>query len=53
VLAAHRGTAQAAGIEWKTAVYQEIERQRKESALSMQHMCALAVVSRAGFYRAA
>jgi transposase InsO family protein len=53
VLAAHRGTAQAAGIEWKTAVYREIEKQGEETELSVQHMCDLAEVSRAGFYRAA
>jgi len=51
VLAAHRGAAETAGIEWEAAVYQEIERQHQEAELSVQGMCRLAEVSRAGFYR--
>jgi hypothetical protein len=52
LLAAHRRTAEAAGAEWKTAVYQEIETQREGGeALTLERMCALAGVSRAGFYR--
>ena len=51
MLAAHRGAAQAAGINWKAAVYQQIESERKQTELSLRQLCDLAVVSRAGFYR--
>src|SRR5262249_41828558 len=52
VLAAHRRAAEAAGIGWKAAVYQQIEGQRAGAqALTMKRMCTLAGISRAGFYR--
>jgi transposase-like protein len=52
VLAAHRRAAEAAGIGWKAAVYQQIEGQRDGAqALTMKRMCTLAGISRAGFYR--
>jgi transposase InsO family protein len=51
VLAAHRGAAETAGINWKAAVYQQIESERKETELSLRQMCDLAWVSRASFYR--
>ena len=52
VLAAHRGAAEAAGLEWKTAVYQQIQSQKEGSeGLTVERMCELAKVSRAGFYR--
>ena len=52
LLAAHRGTAAAAGGDRKAAVYQEIETQRNgEQALTVQRMCQFGQVSRAGFYR--
>jgi transposase InsO family protein len=52
VLAAHRRAAETAGLKWKTAVYQQIQTQRDGGeALTVERMCALAGVSRAGFYR--
>src|ERR1700756_2397537 len=53
MLTAHRGTAEAAGIAWKAAVYEQIEeyRKRQEDALSVAQMCTWAEVNRRGFYR--
>jgi putative transposase len=52
VLAAHRGAAEAAGTEWKTAIYRHIQSQiEKGVAMTMQRMCQLGDVSRAGCYR--
>jgi transposase InsO family protein len=52
VLAAHRGTADAAGIDWKAAIYQYIQKQIEEGAsMTVQRMCELGTVSRAGLYR--
>jgi putative transposase len=52
LLAAHRGTADAAGIDWKSAVYRKIEEEVKfERGLTIERMAELGGVSRAGFYR--
>jgi hypothetical protein len=52
VLAAHRRAAEAAGLEGKTAVYQQIQSQKDGGqGLRVERMCELARVSRAGFYR--
>jgi hypothetical protein len=48
----HRAAAATAGSGWKAAVYGEIQNQRDgAAALTVRRMCALAKVSRAGFYR--
>jgi putative transposase len=52
VLAAHRRTADAAGIEWKSAVYRKIgEEVIAGRGLTIERMVELARVSRASFYR--
>jgi transposase len=52
VLATHRGAADVAGLEWKTVVYQHIQQEvRGETVMSIEWLCVLANVSRAGFYR--
>jgi transposase InsO family protein len=52
VLAAHRRTADAAGIEWKSAVYRKIgEEVIAGRGLTVERMVELARVSRASFYR--
>jgi putative transposase len=52
VLAAHRRTADAAGIEWKSAVYRKIgEEVIADRGLTIERMVELARVSRASFYR--
>jgi len=52
-LAAHRRTADAAGIEWKSAVYRKIgEEVIAGRGLTIERMVELARVSRASFYRA-
>ena len=52
VLAAHRTTAEAAGIGWKAAVSQQIRQQVQEkSPMTIQRMCQLAKLPRASFYR--
>jgi putative transposase len=52
VLAAHRGTADAAGVDWKSAVYQKVEEEVKvEGGLTIARMVELGRVSRSGFYR--
>jgi transposase InsO family protein len=52
VLAAHRRTADAAGIEWKSAVYRKIgEEVIAGRGLSIERMVELGRVSRSGFYR--
>ena len=44
--------AETAGTDWKAAVYEQIQNQRAgAAALTVKRMCALAEVSRAGFYR--
>jgi hypothetical protein len=52
VLAAHRRTADAAGIEWKSAVYRKIgEEVIAGRGLTIERMVELARVSRVSFYR--
>src|ERR1035441_198167 len=52
VLAAHRGTADAAGIDWKSAVYRKVaEEATVGRRLSIERMVELGRVSRSGFYR--
>jgi hypothetical protein len=52
VLAAHRRAAEAAGLKWKTAVYEQVQTQRNGGeGLTVKRMGALARVSRAWFYR--
>ncbi len=52
VLAAHRGTADAAGTDWKAATCQYIEDQvQKGIQMTMLRMCELGQISRAGLYR--
>jgi putative transposase len=52
VLAAHRRTADAAGIEWKSAVYRKVaEEVIVRRGLSIERMVELGRVSRSGFYR--
>jgi putative transposase len=52
VLAAHRGTADAAGLDWKSAVYQKVQEEVKAGGrLTVEAMVKLGRVSRSGFYR--
>jgi hypothetical protein len=52
VLAAHRGTADAASTDWKAATYQYIQDQIQEGIeMTVLRMCQLGQVSRAGLYR--
>src|SRR6202000_781807 len=51
-LAANRGTADAAGTDWKAATCQFIQKQiAKGIAMTTQRMCQLGQVSRASLYR--
>jgi putative transposase len=52
VLAAHRGTADAAGVDWKSAVNRTIEEEVKAGrGLAIQRMVKLGGLSRSSFYR--
>jgi hypothetical protein len=52
VLAAHRGTADAAGDNWEAAVYQKVREEVKVGrGLSINRMVKLAGVNRASYYR--
>src|SRR5207249_6223185 len=52
VLAAHRGAADAAGTDWKSAVYRKVQGEMKVGrGLTMARMVELGGVSRASFYR--
>jgi transposase InsO family protein len=52
VLAAHRGTADAAGVDWKSAVYRKVKEEVKVGlGLRVEQMVKLAGVSRASYYR--
>ena len=52
VLATHRGTADVAGIEWESAVFQKVREEVKAGhGLTIKRMVELARVSRASFYR--
>jgi putative transposase len=52
VLAAHRGAADAAGTDWKSAVYRKVEEEVKANrGLTIERLVELGQVSRSGFYR--
>jgi hypothetical protein len=52
VLAAHRGTADAAGVDWKSAVYRKVKEEMNAGrGLTVERMMQLGRVSRASFYR--
>jgi putative transposase len=52
MLAAHRRAADAAGIEWKSAVYQKVrEEMNTRGGLTIRRMLELGRVSRSSFYR--
>jgi transposase InsO family protein len=52
VFAAHRRDADAAGIDWKSAVYGKVEEEVKtQGGLTLERMVELGGVSRSGFYR--
>ena len=52
MLAACRGAAEAASVDYPRLVYPYIEKEVKlATLLPVQRLCALAAVSRAGFYR--
>jgi putative transposase len=52
VLAAHRATADAAGVDWKSAVYRKVEEEvNANRGLTIARMVKLGLVSRSGFYR--
>src|ERR1700683_3249463 len=52
VLAAHRGTADAAGTDWKAATCQYIQDQTEKGIrMTVLRMCELGQISRAGLYR--
>src|SRR5258708_4573220 len=52
VLAAHRGTADAAGTDWQSEVFRKIgEEVKADRGLAVERMVKLAGVSRASYYR--
>ena len=52
MLAACRGAAQAASIDYPRLVYPYLEKEMSlATPIPVQRLCALAQVSRAGFYR--
>jgi transposase InsO family protein len=52
VLAAHRGTADAAGTDWESAVFRKVKEEvTAERGLTVERMVQLARVSRASYYR--
>jgi transposase InsO family protein len=52
VLAAHRGSADAAGVEWQSAVFRKVKEEVKaDRGLTVERMAELARVSRASYYR--
>jgi transposase InsO family protein len=52
MLAAHRGAADAAGIDWKSAVYRKVQEEGKAGrGLKIERMVELGRVSRSSFYR--
>ena len=51
-LAAHRGSAEAAGVDWKSAVYRKVQEEVKaHRGLTVARMVELARVNRASYYR--
>jgi hypothetical protein len=52
VISAHRGAADAAAVDWKSAVYRKIEEEVKlYRGLTIEHIAKLGRMSRSGFYR--
>src|SRR3954454_19994046 len=52
MLAAHRGTADAAGVDWKSAVYRKVKEEMNAGrGLTVGRMAQLGHISRASFYR--
>gem|GEM_PF-6151441 len=52
VLAAHRGATDAAGVDWKSAVYRNVKEEMKAGwGPRVERMMQLGRVSRASFYR--
>jgi putative transposase len=52
VLAAHRATADAAGVDWKSAVFRKVKEEVKaDRGLTVERMVKLARISRASYYR--
>jgi putative transposase len=52
VLAAHRATADAAGVAWKSAVFGKVKEEVKaDRGLTVERMVELARISRASYYR--
>jgi putative transposase len=52
VLAAHRGSADAAGVDWKSAVYRKVQEEVKaHRGLTVERRVELARVNRASYYR--
>jgi HTH-like domain len=51
VLAAHRRTAEAAGVNWKAAIYHQVREEVSSQRWPSERLCALAGASRRGFYR--
>jgi putative transposase len=52
LLAAHRGAADAAGIDWKSAVFRKVKEEvMADRGLTIERMVRLARLSRASYYR--
>jgi len=52
MLAAHRGAADAAGIDWKSAIYRKVQEEVKANrGLTIERMVELGRISRSSFYR--
>jgi putative transposase len=52
VLAAHRATADAAGVDWESALCRKVQEEVKaERGLTVERMAELARISRASYYR--
>jgi putative transposase len=52
VLAAHRGSADAAGVDWKSAVYRKVQEEVKANrGLTVERRVELVRVNRASYYR--
>jgi putative transposase len=52
MLSVHRGTADAAGIDWKSAVFRKVKEEVMiDRGLTIERMVRLAQVSRASYYR--
>jgi putative transposase len=52
VLAAHRATAEAAGVNWQSALYRKVQEEMKAGrGLTVERMLQLGPISRASLYR--